>query len=180
MVVKKTRKKAAPKKAVKRVVKKTAAAKEVPEPAVPVKEIPVAAAPKSAPKPKGSVYIAIGRRKSAAAQVKLEMGDGKVIVNGKDPQKYFTSVAQRRVLQQPLEIAGLVDRVNLAIKTKGGGMQAQAEAARLGISRAIILLDKEHRAVLKAVGYLRRDSREKERKKPGLKRARRAPQFSKR
>lgn len=176
MVVKKTRKKAAPKKAVKRVVKKATPVK-----AIPVKEIPVAAAaPKSAPKPKGSAYIAIGRRKSAAARVKLEIGDGQVIVNGKDPQKYFTSAAQRRVLQQPLEVAGLVDRVNLAIKTKGGGMQAQAEAARLGISRAIILLDKEHRAVLKAVGYLRRDSREKERKKPGLKRARRAPQFSKR
>lgn len=175
MVVKKTRKKAAPKKAVKRAVKKA-----VPVKAVPVKVVPVEAVPKSAPKPKGSAYVAIGRRKSAAARVRLERGDGKIIVNGKDPQKYFTSVAQRRVLQQPLEIAGLVDRVNLAIKTKGGGMQAQAEAARLGISRAIILLDKEHRAVLKAVGYLRRDSREKERKKPGLKRARRAPQFSKR
>ncbi len=141
-------------------------------------EIVKEAAPKKAPK--GSTYVAIGRRKSAAARVKMELGQGKIIVNGKDPQKYFTSVAQRRVLLQPLETASLVDRVDLAIKTKGGGMQAQAEAARLGIARAIILFDREHRIALKSAGFLRRDPREKERKKYGLKRARRAPQFSKR
>lgn len=156
------------------------AVKKTKKSAVPAKESLAKKAPAPKKAPAGSTYVAIGRRKSAAARVKMEMGDGKIAVNGKDPQKYFTSIAQRRVLLQPLETASLVDRVNLSIKTKGGGMQAQAEAARLGIARAILLLDKEHRTALKAAGYLRRDSREKERKKYGLKRARRAPQFSKR
>lgn len=176
MAVKKTKKsttpkvsatKKSPRKASRETVKKETAKKEM------VRAVPAPAAPREA-------FIAIGRRKSAAARVKMERGDGKITVNGREPQKYFTSVAQRRVLKQPLEIAGLVDRVNLAIKAKGGGLQAQAEAARLGIARAILLLDKERRTALKAAGYLRRDSREKERKKYGLKRARRAPQFSKR
>ena len=137
-------------------------------------------ATKKETKPKGEAYVAIGRRKSAAARIKMEMGDGKISVNGRDPKQYFNSPAQRRTLLMPLESAGLVDRVDLAIKAKGGGLQAQAEAARLGIARAILLLNKEHRPSLKAAGFLRRDPREKERKKYGLKRARRAPQFSKR
>lgn len=146
--------------------KKAEAAKS----ATPAKEI----------KPKSLAYVAIGRRKNAVARVKLQLGNGKISINERDPKRYFTSPAQRRTLFQPLETASLVDRVDLAIKARGGGLQAQAEAARLGISRAIILLDKEHRPVLKTAGFLRRDSRKKERKKYGLKRARRAPQFSKR
>jgi small subunit ribosomal protein S9 len=129
---------------------------------------------------KTAVYTAIGRRKSAVAQVKMQTGRGQVSVNKKKGQEYFTGWSQRKALEQPLDATGLRDRMDLAINVRGGGLQAQSEACRLGIARAIVLFHREHRPALKAAGHLRRDAREKERKKYGLKRARRAPQFSKR
>ncbi len=129
---------------------------------------------------KNAYYVGLGRRKSAIAKVKLERGEGKLEINKKPLEDYFTILAHRITLRKPLEVAELKDQVDISVDTHGGGMRAQADAARLGISRAILKFDKEKRGVLKAAGFLTRDPREKERMKPGLKGARRAPQFSKR
>ena len=125
-------------------------------------------------------YVALGRRKSAVARIKLEAGDGKIIVNDMPMEKYFPVPSYQSTIKQPLTATNLQEQFDVTMKTRGGGKRAQSDAGRLAIARAILLLDKEHRAVLKAAGYLKRDAREKERKKYGLKGARRAPQFSKR
>ncbi len=128
---------------------------------------------------KGKYISVIGRRKTSVAQVRLyQKREGIIIVNDLEPNKYFIE-SYIKIINQPLKLAGLKD-VNISIKVKGGGKKSQAEAARLGIARALVKMDKELKPSLKAKGLLTRDARCKERKKPGLKKARRAPQWSKR
>jgi small subunit ribosomal protein S9 len=125
-------------------------------------------------------YYATGRRKSAVARVRLTPGDGVLIINGHSPSEYFGRRDLETVVTQPLRITDTVERYAGTIKVKGGGVAGQAGAVCHGIARALIVADSELRAVLKAAGLVTRDPREKERKKPGLKRARKAPQYTKR
>ncbi len=129
---------------------------------------------------KGKFIAAVGRRKSSVAQVRLySHGKGAIIINGKKISEYFPAYIVP-VVNQPLKQAGLQKDLNFSIKISGGGISGQAEAARHGISRALIKLNSELKPALKPKGFLKRDARKKERKKPGLKKARRAPQWSKR
>ena len=131
-------------------------------------------------KTKRTYLYAVGRRKTAVAPVRHhKKGHGEIIVNEKPFTTYF-SVAQQRIVESPLShVNGLAD-ASLTAQVSGGGKQAQALAMRLGITRLLLQVDPEIRKNVKTAGYLTRDSRKKERKKPGLKRARRAPQWSKR
>ena len=129
----------------------------------------------------GTYHYAVGRRKSAIATVRLyPKGSGKIYVNGKAYTEYFPIDTDQITLASPLTVTSNEGATDITIHVKGGGTTGQAEAARLGIARALIIWNADLRPVLKAQGLLTRDAREKERKKPGLKRARRAPQFSKR
>ena len=128
-----------------------------------------------------SYLYAVGRRKKAIARVRLfKKGEGKILVNDKNFEEYFPTQTLKQMVLQPLEAVGQLKDFNFTIKVVGGGSHGQAEAVRHGIARALVIFDKNWRRVLKHQGYLKRDPRRKERKKPGLKRARRAPQFSKR
>lgn len=122
----------------------------------------------------------LGRRKSARAAVQLVENNSIREVNGMNFRDYFELEAMRAAVLQPLMVTSQVDTYGFRIKTSGGGKHAQADAARLGIARALLTTDEGYRKQLRAAGMLTRDPRSKERKKPGLKRARRAPQFSKR
>ena len=125
---------------------------------------------------------AIGRRKGAIARVRMSAKPADtlvVTVNGRDFKDYFNYFDWQNIITGPLTLTGMQNR-SITVLVNGGGIKAQADAMRLGISRALLLIDAELRATLKKAGYLTRDSRIKERKKPGLKRARRAPQWSKR
>ncbi len=123
---------------------------------------------------------AIGKRKTAIARVKLyQDGAGEVTVNGKKPKEYFTAYQVENALA-PLALTGQKSAVDVDLRIVGGGKSSQSDAMRHAISRALLLLNPDFRGDLKRAGFLRRDARIKERKKPGLKRARRAPQFSKR
>ena len=125
-------------------------------------------------------YYGLGKRKNAIARVRVfQDGEGKVSVNDDVIGKYFFSTHAENALS-PLALAELAKKVDIEAFVEGGGKVAQSDAIRLGISRALVLIDPNFRPVLKAAGFLRRDSRKKERKKPGLHRARRAPQFAKR
>jgi len=129
---------------------------------------------------KGKFIAAVGRRKSSVAQVRLySNGKGVIVVNDKNINDYFPAYIVP-VVSQPLKQAGLQKDLNFTIKIAGGGVNGQAEAARHGISRALVKLNAELKPALKPKGFLKRDARRKERKKPGLKKARRAPQWSKR
>ena len=124
---------------------------------------------------------AVGRRKKSIARVRLyKNGEGKITVNDKAYDTYFPTLELKQLILQPLEAVGKVKDFNFSIRVAGGGNHGQAEAARHGIARALLVFDKDLRATLKPLGYLRRDPRRKERKKPGLKRARRGPQWAKR
>ncbi len=127
-------------------------------------------------------YLAgLGKRKTARARVKLyQDGSGEVTVNGMKINKYFAAGFPIENALAPLTIAGIKNTVDIEARVSGGGKAGQSDAMRHGISRALLLLNPDHRPDLKRAGFLRRDARIKERKKPGLKRARRAPQFSKR
>ena len=128
-----------------------------------------------------SYLYAVGRRKKAIARVRLyKTGNGEIIVNEKDYTKYFPTAQLQDIIKQPLAAAGKLKELKFSIKVVGGGVRGQAEAARHGIARTLLILEKELKATLKPLGYLKRDPRRKERKKPGLKRARRAPQWAKR
>lgn len=129
---------------------------------------------------KGKFISTIGRRKTAVAQIRLYTeGEGKLIVNGKELVKYFPEV-KAELAVQPLKAASHDTDMNLSVLVKGGGTNAQAEAIRHGLARALLSMNEEYRGMLKAKGWLTRDSRKVERKKFGLKKARRAPQWSKR
>ena len=122
-----------------------------------------------------------GRRKSSVARVRVyEGGTGSIIINGRDIDDYFGLDTLKLIVRQPLVATDLVGKVDIICTVKGGGVTGQAGAIRHGLSRALLGLNAEYRATLKAAGFLTRDPRMKERKKYGLKAARRAPQFSKR
>jgi len=123
---------------------------------------------------------AVGRRKEAVTRVFLSKGDGKITVNGKDYKDYFPFVYLQNQVEAPLKLSELTGKYDILINAAGGGVKGQAEAAKLGISRALFELNPELRPVLKAAGLLKRDPRSVERKKPGRKKARRSFQFSKR
>ena len=127
-----------------------------------------------------NVYTAIGRRKRSVAKVTLTPGKGNITVNGKDVREYFPYETLVMDLVQPLELTDSKDKFDINIDVKGGGFSGQTGAIRLGITRALLLANSESRPTLKSAGMVTRDARIKERKKYGLKKARRAPQFSKR
>ena len=122
-----------------------------------------------------------GRRKSSVARVRVyENGTGSIIINGRDMDEYFGLETLKLIVRQPLVSTDMLGKVDIVVTVAGGGVSGQAGAIRHGISRALLGVNPEYRATLKAAGFLTRDPRMKERKKYGLKAARRAPQFSKR
>lgn len=125
-------------------------------------------------------YIGTGRRKNSTARVRLVPGTGKIIMNKKDIVEYIPFPYLHEVVKQPLAATETLGSYDIHVNVNGGGFTGQAGAARHGIARALLQVDPEFRAPLKAAGLLTRDPRMKERKKPGLKKARRSPQFSKR
>ena len=130
---------------------------------------------------KKKYFYGTGRRTSSVARVRVyENGTGSITINGRDINDYFGLDTLKLVVNQPLVTTAMVGKVDIVVTVAGGGVSGQAGAIRHGISRALILLNPEFRAALKAAGFLTRDPRMKERKKYGLKAARRAPQFSKR
>jgi small subunit ribosomal protein S9 len=122
----------------------------------------------------------IGRRKSAIARVYISEGKGQIIVNDKDFKSYFPGEHLHFVIEQPLNLLQVRDKYDVKVNLTGGGIKGQAEALRLGISRALVKIDAENKSTLKAQGFLTRDPREVERKKPGRPKARKRFQFSKR
>ena len=130
---------------------------------------------------KKAYHYGTGRRKHSVARVRVyENGTGSIIINGRDIDEYFGLDTLKLLVRQPLNLVGLIGKVDLVVKVTGGGVTGQAGAIRHGVSRALLNVNPEYRAALKAAGFLTRDPRMKERKKYGLKAARRAPQFSKR
>lgn len=123
---------------------------------------------------------AVGRRKESTARVRIYAGTGEIVVNNKPANQYFGRALDQMILRQPLVLTGTEATVNISVKVNGGGEGGQASAVRLGIARALTEQDANLRPPLKAAGFLTRDARAKERKKPGLKRARKAPQYTKR
>lgn len=129
---------------------------------------------------KTTKYYGTGRRKSSVARVYLIPGTGKVTINKKDMDEYFGLETLKLIVNQPFTVTNTVGKYDVLVNVRGGGFTGQAGAIRHGISRALVEADADLRAALKKAGFLTRDSRMKERKKYGLKAARRAPQFSKR
>lgn len=127
-----------------------------------------------------SIERAVGRRKTAAARVRLVPGTGVVIVNGRLLADYFTLTLWQEKVLAPLTITGREKQLDVSVKISGGGISSQAEAVRHGIARALVKLNVDLRAILRAEGFLTRDQRAKERKKPGLRKARRGHQWRKR
>lgn len=126
-------------------------------------------------------YPGTGRRKTSVARIRLIPGSGQLIINKKDGDSYLQyNPNQIAIAKKPLHILGLENEYNIIINTYGGGLSSQADAIRLGIARALCLINPEYRSALKSNGLLTRDAREKERKKYGLKKARKASQYSKR
>ena len=125
-------------------------------------------------------YNATGRRKSSVARVRLVPGEGNIIINQRELKAYFGLKTLELIIKQPLVLTETEGKYDVLVNVNGGGLTGQAGAIRLGISRALLQVDAEYRGTLKPIGLLTRDSRAKERKKYGLKAARRAPQFSKR
>jgi small subunit ribosomal protein S9 len=123
---------------------------------------------------------ALGRRKAAVARVYLSDGKGKITINGRDYKEYFGAETLQYVVTQPLVALNAADKFDINANLDGGGVKGQAEALRLGITRALIQVDAENKSTLKANGFVTRDPREVERKKPGQPKARRRFQFSKR
>jgi small subunit ribosomal protein S9 len=125
-------------------------------------------------------YQGTGRRKSATARVRLYPGDGTIMVNDKPMEEYFSRKRDMLHLSEPLRVTDTQDSFDVTVKVKGGGICGQAGAVRHGIARALLEADPNLRPTLRKGGFLTRDPRAKERKKPGLKRARKAPQYTKR
>ncbi len=121
-----------------------------------------------------------GRRKEAVARVRLRPGTGVITINKRPIEDYFTSLAQRNLATEPLRVANVISNYDIDATIDGGGLSGQAGALRLGIARGIVEVSPELRVTLKRAGFLTRDAREKESKKYGLKKARKAPQYSKR
>lgn len=128
-----------------------------------------------------SEYVeAVGRRKTSSARVRIYPGTGEIVVNDKPMDVYFGRALDQMILRQPLNVTGTGAAFNISVHVAGGGESGQAAAVRMGIARALALGDANLRPVLKKAGFLTRDARAKERKKAGLKRARKAPQYTKR
>ncbi|MBA1336370.1 MAG: SSU ribosomal protein S9p (S16e) [Firmicutes bacterium] len=125
-------------------------------------------------------YYGTGRRKNSVARVRLLPGEGSININGRDIEEYFGLETLKVLVKQPLELTGTMGKFDVAAIVHGGGFTGQAGALRHGIARALLEADPDYRIALKKAGFLTRDPRMKERKKYGLKKARRAPQFSKR
>lgn len=125
-------------------------------------------------------YWGTGRRKTAVARVRLVPGDGNIIINDRDVQNYFNRKSLIHDLKSPLEVTNTTDNLDVLVNVNGGGLSGQAGAVRHGIARALLEVDGDYRKPLKDAGYLTRDSRMKERRKYGHKKARKSPQFSKR
>jgi len=127
-----------------------------------------------------SPYSAVGRRKSSVARVQLNPGNGKIIVNKLDYEDYFGRISQKNLIMQPINLLEINGKYDILANVKGGGLTGQAGAIRHGIARALVQISSDYRPNLKGAGLLTRDARVKERKKYGLRGARRAFQFSKR
>lgn len=125
-------------------------------------------------------YRGTGRRKESVARVRLIPGSGKIVVNDRPFEEYFPLRTLQMIIEQPLKITETVGKYDVLVNVMGGGVAGQAGAVRHGIARALLQLDANHRLPLKQAGFLTRDPRMKERKKYGLKKARKRPQFSKR
>ena len=125
-------------------------------------------------------FYGTGRRKSSVARVRVYNGTGKITINDRDIEEYFGLETLKLIVRQPLALTGNLDKFDIVCRVAGGGVTGQAGAIRHGLSRALLQFSEELRPELKKAGFLTRDPRMKERKKPGLKGARRAPQFSKR
>lgn len=125
-------------------------------------------------------FYGTGRRKNSVARVRVYNGTGKITINDRDIDDYFGLETLKLIVRQPLVVAGVEGKFDIVVRVSGGGVSGQAGAIRHGLSRALLVYDENLRADLKKAGYLTRDPRMKERKKYGLKAARRAPQFSKR
>ena len=126
------------------------------------------------------MFYGTGRRKSSIARVRLVEGKGTITINGKNIDEYLGTDTLKVIVRQPLTVTNTVDKYDVICTVQGGGFTGQAGAIRLGIARALLEANSEYRPTLKSAGFLTRDPRMKERKKYGLKKARRAPQFSKR
>jgi len=125
-------------------------------------------------------YYGTGRRKSAIARVRLVPGNGQILINDRDIDTYFGLETLKLIVRQPLKLTETIEKFNIIARVEGGGTTGQAGAIRLGIARALLKTEGNHRPAMKSAGFLTRDPRMIERKKYGLKKARRAPQFSKR
>ncbi|HHH82648.1 MAG TPA: 30S ribosomal protein S9 [Chloroflexi bacterium] len=125
-------------------------------------------------------YEGVGRRKTSSARVRIMSGTGKILVNGKPAEVYFPRIGDIEAILAPLRAAEMEGKLDVSCLVKGGGITGQAGAVQHGISRALIKMDPELRPVMRRGGFLTRDARMKERKKPGLKRARKAPTYTKR
>lgn len=133
-----------------------------------------------ATKSKNKYFEAVGRRKTSVARVRVYGEAGDILINEKPFSEYFKTEEQRKIAKDALELSGLFKKNRVTAKISGGGIHSQAEALRHGIARALLLIDQSFRANLKKEGFLKRDPRAKERRKFGLKKARKAPQWSKR
>ena len=133
-----------------------------------------------AKKSENIVFLGTGRRKESIARVRLTAGKGEITVNGKKLDEYFGTEILKVIVNQPFTVTNTVGKYDVVVKVTGGGYTGQAGAIRHGIARALLQANSEFRPILKANGFLTRDPRMKERKKYGLKKARKAPQFSKR
>lgn len=129
---------------------------------------------------KGKYHYGTGRRKTSTARVRLYEGNGQVMINNKSAENYLNPTNLIDIIMQPLVLVGMKDHFDISVRVAGGGAKSQAGAIRHGVARALLKLDESLKKTLKSNKLLTRDPRVKERKKPGLKRARRAPQFSKR
>jgi small subunit ribosomal protein S9 len=125
-------------------------------------------------------YEGIGRRKTSTARVRISPGTGNFIVNSKSLSEYFTRQGDADTILEPLRITGFEGKLDVSVHVKGGGVTGQTDAVRHGVARALLVMDPELRSVMRSGGFLTRDARMKERKKPGLKRARKAPTYTKR
>jgi len=177
-----TRKKAAQPKGKTTTVRTRVKKAPVRPPIVKKQEVSTEAHAKPTARPTHHTYnVAVGRRKSAIARIRYtDKGSGQYIVNGQDVAVYFPTFEAKKIVNDPFEVTQFKRLGDVSIKVSGGGKHGQAEAVRLGVSRLLVTLHPEYRTVLKRAGFMTRDPRVKERKKYGLKRARRAPQWQKR
>jgi len=128
----------------------------------------------------GQYYEGIGRRKAATARVRLYPGEGAMVINNKPAEEYISRDIDMKTILDPLVVTNMQGKYDISVRVQGGGLSGQAGAIRLGVARALLRIDPELRKTLRQHGFLTRDARAKERKKPGLKRARKAPQYTKR